>query len=124
MVIDRPFGLPRRFPHLPTCVVDVAVAAAAAVVVAAVAVAAAAVSIDAIVFVAIAAALSRSICRLRWVEGKGIVKSLLGSNALQRYYLHLLEQANGGVPIAPLSPARMKVQMRDPLRLAVRGGAG
>lgn len=43
-----------------------------------------------------------------WVESKGIVKSLLGSNALQRYYLHLLEQANGGVPIAPLSPARMK----------------
>lgn len=62
---------------------------------------------------------------LRWVESKGIVKSLLGSNALQRYYLHLLEQANGGVPIAPLSPARMKVRITDASRLALRvGGAG
>eukprot|EP00903_Cladosiphon_okamuranus_P016631 g15339.t1 len=43
-----------------------------------------------------------------WVESKGIVKSLLGSNALQRYYLHLLEQARGGNPIPPLPTAMMK----------------
>ncbi|CAN0042565.1 unnamed protein product [Ascophyllum nodosum] len=43
-----------------------------------------------------------------WVESKGIVKSLLGSNALQRYYLHLLQQARGGVPIPPLSAAKAK----------------
>ncbi|CAM9831263.1 unnamed protein product, partial [Hapterophycus canaliculatus] len=43
-----------------------------------------------------------------WVESKGIVKSLLGSNALQRYYLSLLEQARGGVPIQPVPTATMK----------------
>ncbi|CAN0007770.1 unnamed protein product [Pylaiella littoralis] len=41
-----------------------------------------------------------------WVESKGIVKSLLGSNALQRYYLELLEQ--GGVSVPPLPTAMMK----------------
>ncbi|CAM9864465.1 unnamed protein product [Scytosiphon promiscuus] len=43
-----------------------------------------------------------------WVESKGIVKSLLGSNALQRYYLTLLEQARGGVPVQPLPTTMMK----------------
>ncbi|CAM9575861.1 unnamed protein product [Ectocarpus sp. 6 AP-2014] len=43
-----------------------------------------------------------------WVESKGIVKSVLGSNALQRYYLHLLEEARGGDPIPPLPTTMMK----------------
>ena len=49
----------------------------------------------------------------RWVESKGIAKSLLGSNALQRYYLHLLEQARGGTPVPPLPTAMMKVSVSE-----------
>lgn len=52
----------------------------------------------------------------RWVESKGIVKSLLASNALQRYYLHLLEQSRGGVPIPPISAAMAKVRIPFLLR--------
>ncbi|CAB1112598.1 unnamed protein product [Ectocarpus sp. CCAP 1310/34] len=43
-----------------------------------------------------------------WVESKGIVKSVLGRNALQRYHLNLLEEARGGDPIPPLPTTMMK----------------